>query len=471
VVKVIRGRERFLTRLYAITDFIIVQIAFFLAWILKFEIFYDGISGHLPLKSYLFWSLIYGVIAVMLGYVVALYAPKRKAKFATELAKVLQVHTFSIFMLLSVLFTFKIVDISRTFLLLYFTINLILISIYRFVVKQSLRRLRKKGYNKQFVLIVGAGSIGRKYYENLENHPEFGLEVLGFLDDYRTNHESRYSHYKPIIGRTSDLEHILSNQLIDEVAVALPLKAYPKYREIIAVCEKAGVRVSLIPDFYDILPAAPHFESFGDLPIINIRDIPLDEVRNRILKRLFDIVFSIIAIILTSPLMLVIAIIIKLTSPGPIIFKQERVGLNRRTFYMYKFRSMKHMPKSVSDTQWTVENDPRRTKFGAFLRKTSLDELPQFFNVLKGDMSVVGPRPERPYFVEQFKEEIPKYMIKHHVRPGITGWAQVCGLRGNTSIKDRIEHDIFYIENWSLLFDIKIILKTVVNGLVNKNAY
>jgi Undecaprenyl-phosphate glucose phosphotransferase len=375
------------------------------------------------------------------------------------------------FILLSVLFTLKTIDISRTFLLLYFIWNLTLISTYRYVVKQSLRELRKRGYNKQFVLIIGAGSIGRKYYENLENHPEFGLEVIGFLDDFRKNHPSEFSHYKPIIGRTSDLEHILSNHLIDEVIVALPLHAYPKYRQIIASCEKAGVRVSIIPDFYDILPATPHFEIFGDLPIINVRDVPLDELRNRILKRSFDIIFSLVAIILTSPIMLIIAIGIKLTSPGPIIFKQERVGLNRRTFYMYKFRSMKHLPQSVSDTQWTVENDPRRTKFGAFLRKTSLDELPQFFNVLKGDMSVVGPRPERPYFVEKFKEEIPKYMIKHHVRPGITGWAQVCGWRGNTSIKKRIEHDIFYIENWSLLFDIKIILKTISNGFINKNAY
>ncbi|AEH46353.1 undecaprenyl-phosphate glucose phosphotransferase [Parageobacillus thermoglucosidasius] len=467
----IRGRERFLAKLYAFTDFIMIQSAFLLAWMFKFKIFHDGITGHLPFEDYLFWSLVYGVIAVIIGYLVDLYAPKRKGKFATELAKVFQVHTLSMFILLSVLFTLKTIDISRTFLLLYFIWNLIFISTYRYVVKQSLRELRKRGYNKQFVLIIGAGSIGRKYYENLENHPEFGLEVIGFLDDFRTNHPSKFSHYKPILGRTSDLEHILSNQLIDEVIIALPLYAYPKYRQIIASCEKSGVRTSIIPDFYDILPATPHFEIFGDLPIINVRDVPLDELRNRVLKRSFDIIFSLVAIILTSPIMLIIAIGIKLTSPGPIIFKQERVGLNRRTFYMYKFRTMKHLPQSVSDTQWTVKNDPRRTKFGAFLRKTSLDELPQFFNVLKGDMSVVGPRPERPYFVEKFKDEIPKYMIKHLVRPGITGWAQVCGLRGDTSIKDRIEYDIFYIENWSLLFDIKIILKTFSNGLVNKNAY
>ncbi|MBE2940078.1 undecaprenyl-phosphate glucose phosphotransferase [Anoxybacillus flavithermus] len=463
----IRGRERFLTKLYAFSDFVVIQSSFLLAWILKFKLFHDGIEGHLPLQDYWFWSLVYGAIAIAVGYSVELYVPKRKNKFSNELSKVLQVHTLSMFILLSVLFTFKIVDVSRTFLLLYFFWNLILISVYRYVVKQSLRTLRKKGFNKQFVLIVGAGSIGRKYYETLRMHPEFGLEVVGFLDDFRTEHVRD----KLIIGKTSDLEHVLSQQLIDEVIVALPLQAYPKYREIIMTCEKMGVRASIIPDFHDMLPAAPHFEVFGDLPIINVRDVPLDELKNRILKRLFDIAFSLTALTLTSPVMLLIAIGIKLTSPGPIIFKQERVGLNRRTFYMYKFRSMKHLPQEISDTQWTVENDPRRTKFGAFLRRTSLDELPQFFNVLKGDMSVVGPRPERPYFVDKFKDEIPKYMIKHLVRPGITGWAQVCGLRGDTCIRSRIEHDIFYIENWSLLFDIKIIFKTISNGLVNKNAY
>lgn len=203
--------------------------------------------------------------------------------------------------------------------------------------------------------------------------------------------------------------------------------------------------------------------------MINVRDIPLDIAANRLFKRTFDIVFSLFAIILTSPVMLAVAIGVKLTSRGPIIFKQERVGLNRRTFYMYKFRSMRLLPPGAADTGWTIENDPRRTKFGSFIRKTSLDELPQFFNVLLGHMSVVGPRPERPFFVDQFREEIPKYMVKHHVRPGITGWAQSNGLRGDTSIEERIKHDIFYIENWSLLFDIKIIFLTIRNGF--KNAY
>ncbi len=467
----IRGKEKFLSQLYAGADFIVIQIAFLIAWFVRFLLFDKNVDGYLPFETYLFWSFIYGVVFVGMAFILSLYIPKRKSKFAYELTSLLQVHVFSGFVLLSILFTVKIVDISRVFLLVYIGTSLIMTFIYRYIVKQSLRQLRKNGHNKQFVLIVGAGALGRKYYQTLRQQPEFGLEVLGFLDDYHKEHADEYKQYKPIIGKVDDLSNILIHKLVDEVIIALPMKAYPKYRAIILACEKAGIRVSIIPDFYDILPAAPYFESFGDLPIINVRDVPLDEVGNKLQKRLFDIVFSGCVILLLSPILLAIAIGNKVTSSGPIIFKQERVGLNRRKFYMYKFRSMKHMPQSASDTQWTTENDPRRTKFGTFLRKTSLDELPQFFNVLFGDMSVVGPRPERPFFVDQFKEEIPKYMVKHHVRPGITGWAQVCGLRGDTSIKKRIDHDLFYIENWTILFDIKIILKTVVNGFVNRNAY
>ncbi|TQR18171.1 undecaprenyl-phosphate glucose phosphotransferase [Psychrobacillus soli] len=464
----IRGKERFITQLYMGSDFIFIQVSFFVAWVLRFYLLDDGqIESHLPIFSYFLWNLVYTIVNIMIAFTIGLYAPKRKAKFATEISKIFQVNIVSMFILLSVLFTVKSVDISRLFLACYITTIVIITIVYRYVIKQSLRNLRSKGFNKQFVLILGAGSLGKRYMYNLTRHPEYGLEVIGFLDDYQSD-----GHLDtPVLGKLKELSKLLSEKIIDEVVVALPLTAFPKYQQIITICEKAGVRVTIVPDFYDILPASPHFEKFGDLPIINVRDVPLDEIVNRILKRAFDIAFSLIAIILISPLLLVIVIGVKLTSPGPVLFKQERVGLNRRTFHMYKFRSMKHMPEIASNTQWTIENDPRRTKFGTFLRKTSLDELPQFFNVLKGDMSVVGPRPERPYFVEQFKEEVPKYMIKHQVCPGITGWAQVCGLRGDTSIKTRIEHDIYYIENWTLLFDVKIIMKTVINGFINKNAY
>ncbi|MCF6093270.1 undecaprenyl-phosphate glucose phosphotransferase [Microaerobacter geothermalis] len=467
----IRGNEKFLSQIYALSDFIVIQWVFLFTWWLKFRSGLFTYESHLPFTTYFLWGVIYSVAAIAVGYFTTLYSSKRKKRFSFEAYKIIQVHGISLLILLSILFLFKELDYSRSFLAIFFLGNLFFVGLYRYIVKGLLKSFRKKGYNKQFVLILGAGSLGRSFYDNLMQYPELGYEVIGFLDDFRDTHDREHAHYKPIIGSVDDLEAILQQYLVDEVIIALPLKAHKKYGSIIGICEKAGVRALIIPDFFDFLPARPYFDNFAGIPLINVRDIPLDELRNRLLKRAFDIVFSFIVIMITLPLMAIIAIGIKLTSPGPVIFKQERVGMNRRRFIMYKFRSMRDLPQEVSDTQWTTADDPRRTKFGTFLRKTSLDELPQFFNVLKGDMSVVGPRPERPYYVEQFKEEIPKYMVKHHIRPGITGWAQTNGLRGDTSIQDRILHDIFYIENWTLLFDIKIIFKTIVKGFMNKNAY
>lgn len=467
----IRKNQRFLTQLYILTDFAFIQISFLLAWWVKFESGLIDYEQPLPMEIYAFWSVVYGAIAVFVGILISLYAHKRKKRFADEVWKILQVHVASLFLLLGLMFFFKQVDISRHYLAIYMMFNTLLILFYRYFLKNGLKQLRKKGYNRQFVLILGAGSLGQRFHNNLKQYPELGYEIVGFLDDHKVWDGIEAARYKPILGRIDQLESVLQNKLIDEVVLALPLEAHHRYARIISICEKIGVRTLIIPDFFDYLPARPYFDNFAGMPMINVRDIPLDLTGNRVAKRIFDIVFSLLAILLTSPVMLFVAIGVKLTSKGPMIFKQERVGLNRRTFQMYKFRSMRVLPEGVEDTGWTTENDPRRTKFGAFIRKTSLDELPQFFNVLAGHMSVVGPRPERPYYVDQFKEEVPKYMVKHHVRPGITGWAQTHGLRGDTSIEERIKYDIFYIENWSILLDIKIVLRTVINGFINKNAY
>ncbi|WP_433747648.1 undecaprenyl-phosphate glucose phosphotransferase [Paenibacillus amylolyticus] len=465
----IRRNQRFLTQLYIAADFGVIQLSFLLAWWLKFESDLLTNQNPLPIEKYMMWSLVYAVLAIITGLMSSLYIAKRKKRFVDELWKIVQSHGIAFFMLLSLMFFFKEVNISRAYLAMYMIGNVSFTLFYRYIVKVQLKRLRKKGFNRQFVLILGAGSLGKRFYDNLRNYPELGYEVTGFLDDYRHWDQSEQKRYKPILGRIDELEEFLSTHLVDEVILALPLDAHDKYSHIINVCEKAGVRTLIIPDFFDYLPARPHFDNFAGMPMINVRDIPLDIAVNRLMKRAFDVVFSLTAIVLTSPVMLVVALGVRLTSSGPIIFKQERVGLNRRNFMMFKFRSMKVIPEGTMDTGWSTKNDPRRTAFGTFIRRTSLDELPQFFNVLLGHMSVVGPRPERPYYVNQFRDEIPKYMIKHHVRPGITGLAQSKGLRGDTSIEDRIEQDIFYIENWSLLFDIKIIWETIRNGL--KNAY
>ncbi|MGM0884283.1 MAG: undecaprenyl-phosphate glucose phosphotransferase [Bacillota bacterium] len=467
----LRQNQRFLTQLYMLADLLCTLIVFMAAYWLKFYSGWLPSINSVPFSTYLLWGTVYSFSAVLVGFYLQFYSPRRRKNHSYEVLKVLQIQTISFLGLLSLFYFTREVHISREFLVIFFVMNFIAVATYRSWVKTLLSSFRRRGYNKRFVLIVGAGSVGRSFYTNLQNSPELGYEVVGFLDDYQTEHAPEHRQMKPIIGKLDDLKMKLENAPIDEVIIALPLDAHTKYAEIIEMCERTGVKTLIIPDFFDLLPARPFFDNFAGIPLINVRDVPLDELSNRILKRWFDIAFSLFAIILTSPIMLFIIIGLKLTSPGPILFKQERMGLDRKTFLMYKFRSMHVSTNTVSDTQWTVENDPRRTRFGSFLRRTSLDELPQFFNVLFGHMSVVGPRPERPYFVHQFKEEIPKYMIKHQIRPGITGWAQTNGLRGDTSIQDRIMHDIFYIENWTFLFDIKIILKTVLKGLINKNAY
>lgn len=467
----LRKNTSILTQIYALSDLIVMQLVFFLAWWLKFESGWMIFDPPLPKQEYYLWVLLYSAATIGIGFFTNYYAPKRKKKFSFEAMKIVQVHATGLLVLVSILFLYKEVHISREFLAVMLLLNIVLTGLYRYAVKITLKQLREKGYNKQFVLIIGAGSLGKRFYDKLQLQPDLGFEVIGFLDDFQTEHEKQHQHYKPILGGIDELERVLQQELVDEVIIALPLAAHNKYGAIINVCEKAGMRTMIIPDFFDYLPARPHFDHFAGIPLINVRDIPLDDLGNRMLKRTFDIIFSLTAILITLPLLILIFIGVKLTSAGPAIFKQERIGLNRRSFQMYKFRSMKNICQQFSDTGWTTENDPRKTRFGTFLRKTSLDELPQFFNVLFGHMSVVGPRPERPFFVEQFKEEIPKYMVKHHIRPGMTGWAQSNGLRGDTSIEDRITHDIFYIENWTFLFDLKIIWMTIYNGFVNKNAY
>ena len=264
---------------------------------------------------------------------------------------------------------------------------------------------------------------------------------------------------------------ILPENHLDEIAITLGLSEYYRLEEIVTLCEKSGVHTKFIPDYNNIIPTKPYTEDILGLPVINIRHVPLSNAFPAALKRAFDIVGSLACIVIGSPIMLIFALIIKLTSPGPLIFKQERVGLHNRPFMMYKFRSMVVQEESKEKKAWTVRDDPRVTPVGRFMRKTSIDELPQLFNVLKGEMSLVGPRPERPFFVEKFQEEIPRYMVKHQVRPGMTGWAQVNGYRGDTSIRKRIDCDLYYIENWSLGLDIKILFLTVFKGFVNKNAY
>jgi Undecaprenyl-phosphate glucose phosphotransferase len=258
---------------------------------------------------------------------------------------------------------------------------------------------------------------------------------------------------------------------LDEIAITLSVNEYEKLENIVATCEKSGVHTKFVPDYYSFIPTTPYTEDLYGLPVINIRNVPLSNTYNRIVKRIVDIFGSAFALIIFLIPMIIVSLIIKITSPGPIIFSQVRIGKHNKEFKMYKFRSMALQAEKDEKKAWTTKSDPRVTGIGKFIRKTSIDEFPQFWNVLKGDMSLVGPRPERPFFVDKFKEEIPRYMIKHQVSPGLTGWAQINGFRGDTSIRKRIDHDLYYIENWTLSLDFKIMFLTIFKGFINRNAY
>ena len=339
----------------------------------------------------------------------------------------------------------------------------------RMLIFYSLRNMRKRGLNQKQVVLVGYSRAAEEYIDRIRENPQWGYVVRGILDD-NIPAGTMYKGIK-VIGRIANLNVILPESRLDEIAITLGLSEYYRLEEIVALCEKSGVHTKFIPDYNKIIPTKPYTEDILGLPVINIRYVPLSNTFNSMIKRVMDIIGSIIGIIVASPVMLVMCILIKITSPGPLIYRQERVGLHNQTFWMYKFRSMEIQPEAEEKKAWTVKNDPRVTGIGRFMRRTSIDELPQLFNILKGDMSLVGPRPERPFFVEKFREEIPRYMVKHQVRPGLTGWAQVNGYRGDTSIRKRIEYDLYYIENWTVGLDIKILFMTIFKGFINKNAY
>ena len=295
------------------------------------------------------------------------------------------------------------------------------------------------------------------YLRALEHNPYYGFVVDGYL---AATEEPGLG--VPYLGGYDKLDEALESAALDEVVVALEANEIDQLPHTFAICDKHGTRITMVPFYSDYLPARPTIDVLDECKLINVRQTPFDNILNAAIKRGLDIIGSLVLIVLTSPVMLVTAIGVKLSSPGPIIFKQERIGLNKKPFMMYKFRSMR--VNVQQETGWSKDYDPRKTHFGSFIRKFSLDELPQFFNVLKGDMSLVGPRPEVPFHVEHFKEEIPRYLVRQQVRPGCTGWAQIHGLRGDTDIAERIRYDIWYIENWTVALDIKIIFRTVFGG-------
>lgn len=451
-------------------DSVVIAMALMVAWFVRFQtdIFHQN-QWHLDFQTYMMPLLFIIPLYYLIYQAVGLYDPHRGKGLDMEIMNIVKANGIGLFILTTILFVQKQMHYSRYVLFLFAFLAILLGALERMLLRKVLRHMRAKGFNLKHILVIGAGDLGCNFAHKVEQNKQLGYNIIGFLDDEKKVGYKIAKTY--VLGNLDYLDRVIFNYDLDEVIIAIPLKQYDRLNEIIKVCEKAGVKAQIIPDYYRYLPAKPYVDQLDDIPIINIRYVPLDDVFNHLVKRTVDVLLSLLGIIVVSPILLFTSVMIKLTSPGPILFKQIRVGLHRREFDMYKFRSMRVQTDEEEKVQWTTKEDPRKTKFGSFIRKTSIDELPQLFNVLKGDMSLIGPRPERPHFVEKFREEIPKYMVKHHVRPGITGWAQVHGWRGDTSIKQRIEHDIYYIENWSLWLDLKIIFLTIFKGFINKNAY
>lgn len=467
----IEQNQKYFSRLLAFLDALITGGSYWLAWYLKFRsrLFSKSSFETVPMPTYMMALALIIPGMLILYSAFNLYRANRMKGRRSEIGSVIAANFIMYICIIVVLFMVHQINWSRTMLLIFVCINSAADIGVRFWIWSVVKRMMRKGRFIKNVLLVGYSRAAEEYIDRVVANPQWGLRIRGILDD-RIEAGTTYKGIK-VLGRIDNLMVILPENHLDEIAITLGLSEYYRLEAIVSLCEKSGVHTKFIPDYNNIIPTKPYTEDILGLPVINIRYVPLSAAFPASVKRLMDIVLSLIAIVVFSPIMIVCACIIKKTSPGPIIFKQERVGLHNKPFMMYKFRSMVVQDYNKEKKKWTTRDDPRVTKIGKFMRKTSLDELPQLFNVLKGDMSLVGPRPERPYFVEKFQEEIPRYMIKHQVRPGMTGWAQVNGLRGDTSIRKRIEYDLYYIENWTLGLDFKILFLTVFRGFVNKNAY
>lgn len=425
----------------------IIGAAYFFSWYLRFKSgFFVQDAGVLPAKTY--FSALFLIIPgyLLLYSIFQLYMPRRVKSYRKELMDIIRANGIGFMIFILVLYFIKQEHFSRQMLCIFFFINISLEFASRYLIRTILWKMRKQGLNQKHILMIGESQMAEQYMDRLRENPKWGYQVFAHLKD------------------EEKLERILEGNELDEVVIALRAEDYGKLERIVDVCEKAGVHTKMIPDFGNVISTRPYIEDVQGIPVIHVRRVPLNIMRNRAAKRAVDLIGATVAIILFSPVMLLTVLVVALTEEGSVIYRQERVGLHNQVFYMYKFRSMIMQDEEKEKAEWSTRNDPRITPVGKLIRRTSIDELPQLFNVLKGEMSLVGPRPERLQFVQKFRDEIPRYMVKHQVRPGMTGWAQINGYRGNTSIEKRIEYDLYYIENWTMVFDMKILILTIFKG-------
>lgn len=420
-----------------------------------------------------FWPLpaLNTALLVAIFFSQRMYQRRRPISHLDEFFKIIVHNTFAVLLTVALLgLALSNFDPHRRLIIYAWLLNISVLTTMRIIHAQVQWSAQARGVGDDRVLIIGGGEVGQMLLQKIRQNRKLGYQVVGIVDNGRAINTQLFQN-TPVLGVIADIPWIIDKYGIDEVIIGLPESSHQELVGIISLCEREKVGIRVFPDVFQIMASEVGIGDLGGLPLLTVRDVALRGWRLT-LKRSMDLVFSAIGLVFFSPFMLLTALLIKLESSGPVFYVQERMGLDARPFKILKFRSMRQ-DAELDGPGWTVEDDPRRTKFGAFLRRFNIDELPQLVNVLVGDMSLVGPRPERPVYVEQFRQIIPRYMDRHRERAGLTGWAQVNGLRGDTSIVERTKYDLWYIENWSLALDIKILLRTMVQWIMgtNENAY
>jgi Undecaprenyl-phosphate glucose phosphotransferase len=443
------------------------------AWLLAYwERFYaspfEVTKGLPPFKTYAALSPLVGILWLVVFSWMKIYDTRRIVGRVDEMLAVLRAHGLSLLLFVAVTYFFDDYKYSRLVVAYFGFSAAAVLVVFRLALRSGLRHLRGRGYNWRKVLAVGQGSTLEALVQRLDRFPELGLQVVGVITSERSDATAFCG--KPVLGHFHQIPAVIAREKVDEVLIALGPGDSHETDAILEHLKDETVDIRLVPDVLRYVTLGCEVEDFDGMPVVRLNDSPLVGSA-AYAKRIMDVLVSTLALLGLVPILSTIALLVKLTSRGPVLFAQERMGLDGRTFRMLKFRSMRTDAEKESGAVWANADDSRRTVFGTFLRKTSLDELPQLWNVLRGDMSLVGPRPERPVFVTKFRSEIPHYMLRHKVKSGITGWAQVNGWRGNTSLAHRIECDLFYIKYWSLALDLKILTMTLWKGFVHKNAY
>ena len=449
------------------TDLLLVAASWGIAYFVRFAAF-EAPRGIPSAERYAWAGLLLLPAWAWIFRSQHLYEPRRTGSLLQEAGDVLRACSMGIVLLLAADAALR-TYLSRGVIALFWPLSILAVTANRIVIRSFLRRLRRRGRNLRFVLVVGAGELAAEVIERINAHPEAGLRVIGALSDDVSRRE-RTIRGAPVLAGYSAIKTVMGMQRVDQVILALPREDAPLVQKILAELDDEVVSVRVVPDLLGTLTLRSTIEDLDGLPVISLREGPFVGWA-AVQKRALDVVGSALGLVVVAPILLLASVALLLSSGRPLFFAQERMGLDGRLFRMFKFRTMQRDAERESGPVWTKLDDPRRTRLGAFLRRTAIDELPQLWNVLRGDMSLVGPRPERPVFVEEFRREIPGYMLRHKVKAGLTGWAQIHGWRGDTSLHERVEHDIHYIQNWSLGFDLRILLLTLWRGWRNRNAY